>query len=128
MLGALLEKHHRGLIVAFSVLILLGSGISLGVGLTQLGNNSPEFQTKGFTQGGGKESISAEELPSFPININTATAVQLEQLPGIGPSKAQAIVDYREKNGRFQAAAEIQNVSGIGPKTYERIKEQITIE
>jgi len=116
------------LVVVLSGAILLGSGISLGVGLAQLGDVSPDFQARGFTPSGSEESGPIEELSGFPININTATVIQLEELTGIGPSKAQAIVEYREQHGPFHAITEIQNVSGIGPKTYERIKDQITIE
>lgn len=64
----------------------------------------------------------------FPININTADVEQLSQLPGIGPVIAQAIIDYRDFHGPFTDPAEIQNVSGIGPSTYDSIEELITIE
>lgn len=61
------------------------------------------------------------------ININTATAEELEQLNGIGPKKAQAIVRYREENGLFSSVDEIAKVPGIGEKTLEQFKEQITL-
>ena len=61
------------------------------------------------------------------ININTASAAELETLPGIGPTTAQKIIDYREQNGPFVNAEDIINVSGIGPGTYERIKDLITV-
>jgi competence protein ComEA len=61
------------------------------------------------------------------ININTASNAELESLPGIGPTTAQKIIDYREKNGPFINAEDIVNVSGIGPGTYERIKDLITV-
>ncbi|MDF2821468.1 MAG: comEA [Clostridiales bacterium] len=60
------------------------------------------------------------------ININTATSEELQTLKGIGPSKAQAIIDYRNSKGNFNDITEIVNVSGIGDKTFERIKEYIT--
>lgn len=62
------------------------------------------------------------------ININTATAEELEKLPGIGPAKAQAIIDYRNKFGGFKTIEEIKNVKGIGEKTYEKLKDLITIK
>jgi len=61
------------------------------------------------------------------ININTASQSELETLPGIGRSTAQKIIQYREQNGPFVNAEDIVNVSGIGPGTYERIKDLITV-
>jgi competence protein ComEA len=61
------------------------------------------------------------------ININTASLAELDTLPGIGPTTAQKIVDYRTQNGPFINAEDIINVSGIGPGTYERIKNLITV-
>lgn len=61
------------------------------------------------------------------ININTASQAELESLPGIGPTTAQKIIEYRDANGPFVAAEDIINVSGIGPGTYERIKDLITV-
>lgn len=61
------------------------------------------------------------------ININMATQAELETLPGIGPSFAQRIIDYRQENGGFKSTEEVQAVSGIGEKTFEKIKDQISI-
>jgi competence protein ComEA len=69
------------------------------------------------------ESSSSTEL----ININTASQAELESLPGIGPTTAQKIIQYREQNGPFVNTQDIINVSGIGPGTYERIKDLITV-
>jgi comEA protein len=66
-------------------------------------------------------TASPEPTLAFPININTATAAELEQLPGIGPTLAQSIVAYRETHGLFQTVTDIQKVPDIGPKTYEAI-------
>lgn len=60
------------------------------------------------------------------VNINTATEEELEALPGIGSSKAKAIIEYREKNGEFKTIEDLKNVEGIGTKMYEAIKEYIT--
>ncbi|MCC6499870.1 MAG: ComEA family DNA-binding protein [Anaerolineales bacterium] len=62
------------------------------------------------------------------VNINTATQAELETLPGIGPTTAQKIIDYRDANGPFSSIEDIMNVSGIGPGTFERIKDLITVE
>jgi competence protein ComEA len=61
------------------------------------------------------------------VNINTATAEELESLPGIGEVTAQRIIDYREANGPFETIEDIQNVSGIGPKTFEGMRDLITV-
>ena len=61
------------------------------------------------------------------ISINTATKEELMTLSGIGESKAEAIITYREKNDGFKAIEDIMNVSGIGETAFEKIKEQITV-
>ncbi|MBK9927867.1 MAG: ComEA family DNA-binding protein [Anaerolineales bacterium] len=72
--------------------------------------------------------IQEIEITNDLVNINTASSVELEALPGIGPTTAQKIVDYRETNGPFLSTEDIVNVSGIGPGTYERIKDLITVD
>ena len=61
------------------------------------------------------------------IDINTADTRTLSTLPGIGPAKAQAIIEWREENGGFKHVRDMQNVPGIGPRTYEQIREQIAV-
>ncbi len=63
---------------------------------------------------------------SGKISINTATKEELQNLPGIGESKAKAIIEYREKNGAFLTIEDIQKVSGIGDNIFAQIKENIT--
>lgn len=62
------------------------------------------------------------------VNINTANAVELDTLPGVGPATAQNIIDHRKANGPFQAVEEIMEVSGIGPAKFEQMKALITVE
>lgn len=62
------------------------------------------------------------------ININTATAAELERLPKIGPSIAQRIVEYRDAHGPFARIEDLQKVKGIGPATYAALKDSITVE
>ena len=59
------------------------------------------------------------------ININTADSDELNKINGIGKSKAEAIIKYREENGGFKSIEEIKNVSGIGEATFEKIKSSI---
>ncbi|RPI33564.1 MAG: ComEA family DNA-binding protein [Chloroflexota bacterium] len=71
---------------------------------------------------------SPTQAPDWPININTATQAQLESLPAIGPSTALKIIAYREQNGPFQSIDGILDVPDIGPATFEKIRDLITIE
>ena len=59
------------------------------------------------------------------LNINKATEQELEDLPGIGPSLASKIIEYRNKNGKFSSVEDIKNVNGIGESKYENIKEKL---
>jgi competence protein ComEA len=61
------------------------------------------------------------------VNLNTATAEDLTSLPGIGPSYAKRIVEYREKNGPFKRVEDLLNVQGIGEKTLEKIRDRVTL-
>ena len=64
-----------------------------------------------------------------PVNINSASAEEISQaLNGIGPSKAQAIVEYRETNGLFNQADEIVYVQGIGDSTYQKNRDDILVK
>lgn len=71
--------------------------------------------------------VSSSNSNGDLININTATLSELDSLPGIGPSLAQRIIDYREENGAFSTIEEIMDVSGVGPSTFENIKDLITV-
>lgn len=71
--------------------------------------------------------VSAQSEESGTININKATSEQLQSLPGIGASKAESIISYREENGPFKRVEDLINVSGIGEKSFEQLKDKITI-
>lgn len=71
------------------------------------------------------ESNNQAQNNEKKVNINTATVEQLQQLKGIGPSKAKAIIEEREKGGPFKTIEEIMRVKGIGEKTFESIKESL---
>lgn len=70
---------------------------------------------------------SGEETERGKININTADQKQLESLTGIGPAKAARIIEYREKHGGFKTIEEIMNVSGMGEKTFDNLKDEICV-
>ena len=61
------------------------------------------------------------------ININTGDIGELTKINGVGETKAQNIIDYREKNGEFKTIEEIKNVDGIGDKTFEKMKDSIKV-
>lgn len=62
------------------------------------------------------------------VNINTATQAELETLTGIGPSKAIAIIEYRETTGKYQQKEDLKNIPGIGDKTFEKLRDSITVK
>jgi competence protein ComEA len=71
---------------------------------------------------------SSPGSPAGLVNLNTATLEQLDTLPGIGPSTAQKIVEYREANGSFATIEAIMDVPGIGPAKFEQLKTLITVQ
>jgi competence protein ComEA len=75
------------------------------------------------TGGGGEPAAAADGL----VDINTASASELEELPGVGPAIAGRIVQHREINGPFSSVDDLLEVSGIGPATLERIRPQATV-
>lgn len=85
------------------------------------GVNSKESTNS--TQGNSTTNTSSKK-----VNINTASQEELDSLPGIGPSIATKIIDYREQNGKFNSIEEIKEVSGIGDAKYDKIKDSITVK
>lgn len=78
---------------------------------------------EGNTASGG----SMQGYSDGKVNINTADSEQLQELNGVGPATAEKIIDYRNENGRFTAPEDLKNVSGIGEKTYEKLKDDIKV-
>lgn len=72
-------------------------------------------------------ALAAPKTFTGKVNINTATASQLEELPGIGPSLAARIVEHRQKNGAFRSVEEVMNVRGIGEKNFAKIQANLTV-
>lgn len=112
-----IKKQH--LLIAVSVsFVLFSGGFFLGRSLTRpavvTGHRAPMVQT----------ALPPEIVPSepaFPLNVNAASAGELDHLPGIGEAIARRIVEYREANGPFQGVSELLNVEGIGPAKLEEI-------
>jgi competence protein ComEA len=78
-------------------------------------------QTKASTQSASKPA------PAVIVNINTASATEFEELPGVGAKTAARIVEYRQKNGPFKKIEELMNVRGLGEKNFLKLKPQLTI-
>jgi len=74
------------------------------------------------------DSRNSEGASKALININTADSTALQELPGIGESKAQAIIDFRETDGPFSTVDDLKNVSGIGDKTFEKLSPLIVVQ
>ena len=74
-----------------------------------------------------KDAPKAESKTEAVVNLNTATAADLESLPGIGKSTAQRILEYRQKSGGFKKVEELMNVKGIGEKSFLKIKNRLTV-
>lgn len=70
---------------------------------------------------------NSETATSEKININLADSIELQQLSGIGEKKAEQIISYRQENGSFQKIEDLKNVSGIGEKTFEALRANITV-
>ncbi|GAA0353958.1 ComEA family DNA-binding protein [Bacillus horti] len=110
----LAQKVYDGMVIYVPTLNEIEDG-QLPVVLDDL--NSPQTP----------QSANSPSSSSGKININTASADELQNLPGVGASRAQAIIQYRTEQGLFQHIEELMNISGIGSKIYDQLKEMIEI-
>jgi competence protein ComEA len=104
------------------------AGGSSATGHAPASASSSSHSKKSSSSSSSSEKEAAPKLaPGERININTASAEELEKLPEIGPVKAQAIVDYRKANGRFASTEDVMKVSGIKEGTFAKIKDHIVV-
>ena len=75
--------------------------------------------------GGAGVDAAAGGSEAGPISLNTATADQLDELEGVGPATAQKILDWRREHGGFKSVDDLQRISGIGPKRFEALKDNV---
>lgn len=101
------------------------SNTSNGEAATQ-SNNITSGQVAGASSSSPQTS-SKTVVPSGRVNLNSASATELDTLPGIGAAYAQRIIEYRQSHGGFKDISELKNIKGIGDKTYEKLKDLVTI-
>ena len=112
-----------GVFLGALLLLRLPSGAAVGIRTRRGG---PDRTLLG---GDGEEvRAAAELLPGERLDLNAASAEELQKLPGIGPALAQAIVDYRAEHGPFRSTEELMDVPGIGPARYAAAADGITVE
>ncbi len=93
-----------------------------------IGASSPSPIAQGVASSNPSSSTGGMTVSSNgKININTAGLAELDKLSGVGPALAERIIQYRTENGPFTVPEDLQNVSGIGPKTYEKMSSQVTV-
>lgn len=91
--------------------------------------SNPNHKTRAESSGAENNPTPTGRLtPGQTVNINTATAEELDALPGIGPSKAQAIIDFRNQHGPFNSIEDIKNVKGIKEGEFTKLKDYIRVK
>lgn len=118
--------------VTFTLAFFIGRNSIHAVITTQNAANDtpPQITETAPHESAASQSTPQEELPEEPVrvNLNTATASELEELPGIGPKLAERIIEWREENGGFVSVEQLQDVDGIAEGKYNEIKDMIYVE
>ncbi|HEY6212358.1 MAG TPA: helix-hairpin-helix domain-containing protein [Vicinamibacterales bacterium] len=101
--------------------VVVAAALLAGAPCLAAQTSAPQASPKSSPRSSGKPALAT------PININTASATELDSLPGIGAKTAARIVEYRQKNGPFKKVEELMNVRGVGEKNFLKLKEHITV-
>lgn len=132
-----IDKYRWIILVGLSFIIIAGIGIiwydkahrekinNENQTITELQVQNDQLRAELSNQ--APKLVAGEESVGSRININTADLTELDKLPGIGPARAADIISYREENGSFSSIEELKNISGIGDKIFENLKDLVTI-
>jgi competence protein ComEA len=112
--GSLARYKPQVLVAALVVLVLAGGTYYSA----RVSESAPKFL---YSASLDEAKSEAQQTPLL-VNINTANAKELDELPGVGPSTAESIIEHRTYKGKFRSANELGQVKGIGPKTLEKIR------
>jgi comEA protein len=102
----------------YGISVMTMMGLVFAVGTMTIAAQEPRMP---------QTATAAAPPTSAPINLNTATAAQLETLPGIGKATAERILEYRQKNGAFRKVEDLMNVRGIGEKSFLQLKALVVV-
>jgi len=114
-----LGRHRPQIAVSVLVVIVLVGGAFYA---TRVSERAPQV-----VYSASLEEVEAQARDPLQININTADVEELDELPEVGPSTAESIVDYRRTNGLFRSVDELEEIPGIGPATLEKIEPFATV-
>jgi competence protein ComEA len=113
----------RAIVFAIGIVVLVSAPSVVSAGQA----SKPAAKAAAMATKAGPAPGKARATTANPVNLNTASAAQLQTLPGVGASAAQRILDYRQKNGSFKKIEELMNVKGIGEKSFLKLKPLITV-
>lgn len=108
-------------------LTVLGAAALVALCLLLWQQQTPPLLIEGAPEPGQTAGWDAALALARQVDVNAASVAELERLPGVGPTLARRIADDRATRGRFRRPEELQRVHGIGPKTYEELKDYVTV-
>ena len=116
----------RQFLCASVLLLVVSASPAIGVAETQ---TQTAAQTPVAAPARTRTAVTkpARATAASPVNLNTATAADLQTLPGVGKAMAARILEYRQKNGSFRKTEDLMNVKGIGEKSFLKLKPLVTI-